>query len=147
MAGHQHTGEAGCTHQLPAATAGPGCPGPRYCGAVVEGAGRGGGLSLGTCRHRMRKKRGGSGSEAHWLASLWEPPSAWPTGHLPAQTWFAPLREHSPHLCPQCHFWLLSLSRTYKMFAEQYAVGRQLHVHTLSPPEIFSPHAVLPFWV
>ncbi|XP_040475529.1 transport and Golgi organization protein 2 homolog isoform X4 [Ursus maritimus] len=28
MAGHQHTGEAGCTHQLPAATAGPGCPGP-----------------------------------------------------------------------------------------------------------------------
>lgn len=56
MAGHQHTGEAGRTHQLPAATAGQGCPGPRYREAVVEGAGQGGGLSLGTCRHRRRKK-------------------------------------------------------------------------------------------
>ncbi|XP_014402627.1 PREDICTED: transport and Golgi organization protein 2 homolog isoform X3 [Myotis brandtii] len=33
MAGHQHSGEAGSAHQLPAAAAGPRCEGPRYHGA------------------------------------------------------------------------------------------------------------------
>ena len=106
MAGHQHAGQAGGTYQLPAATAGPGRPGPRY---GVGGAG-----FLSTWRDgRSGEKRG---PEAPWLATpgatlglaMWLPlvAMAWlPTAVLSLPVWWTytvPTEDFSPRAGLPC---------------------------------------------
>lgn len=149
MAGHQHTGEAGCTHQLPAATAGPGCPGPRYRGTLVPGVGRAG---FPLAHVVQEEEEGEAGCFWLWvpLASITVGIPALPGPQSPC--WHRhgqPLSGNTLHICApgqsvtsgSCH-----PPRHLSDVCRAVPLGKQLFGHTLSPLKVFSFHAVLPFW-